>query len=759
MRLVTLIFKLLILLFLYAFGGLVAEEIGIAWEFNEDGNSEGWETFSSLSDLAVSNGTLKASVTGDWAQLIGPVIDLTARDYGFMQIRMKTIGPESAVIYWTGDSSAFGFNKFTVIGDSTLHEYEIPIYKSNAWKGQIQQITRITMLAQVGTDIEIDYIRIVRIGTRPEIDTFKPLRTILKPGEHIPLIAVVKNSGDREGLMKSILQLPEEFELIQGNRETDHGVLAIEEADTLHWTVRCNTLGEHQLKLLLFAENDTVESFFDAPVVDTSWKLDKFFLSAWSPPSLTTDAYDYYSDANFDVVLWLPPDEASVAQAEQHEMQYQLRAGSLLGEHRYLRATENSLPEELTADYLAKLDGMINQFKEREPVFGYYITDEPNAHAFANLSKVVSYLREKDPTRLSYINLFPTYANEEQLGTPTYEKHVEQFIDIVKPELLSYDHYHFFNGHDGGGYFYNLGIIRKWAVTYDIPFCNIIQAIGYDVLNWRIPTAAEHRWLVYSSLAYGAKGIVWFHWDHSWGLTASSKRDELYASIQQLNQEINRLGTILIKLKSTAVYHSRNVSPGAIPLPDDVLVKSVSSNADLVVGFFKDEQNKDFILLMNKDYNNEVSATITLNCSVENIQYFDVEIDQWQTVDYENTSEGAEFVVSIQPGDGILYSIGEATGIEGQSPHTSPLRYSLKQNYPNPFNPVTTIEYELAKDSVVKLVVFDILGREAAVLVDAQKKAGRHKISWLADQFVSGIYVCSLNIGSTVLNRKMLVMK
>ena len=759
MRLVTLIFKLLILLFLLAFEGLVAEEIGIAWEFNEDGNSEGWETFSSLSELTVSDGTLKATVTGDWAQLIGPVIDLPARDYGFIQIRLKAIGPKSVVLYWTGDSTAFGFTKFTVIGDSALHEYEIPIYKSYAWKGQIQQITRITMLAQVVSDIEIDYIRIVRIGTRPEIDAFKPLRTILKPGKNIPLIAVVKNSGDQDGLMKSILQLPEEFELIQGERETDHGVLAMEQADTLHWTVRCNTLGTHQLKLLLFAEKDTVESVFDAAVVDTSWKLDKFFLSAWSPPSLTIEAYDYYSNANFDMVLWLPPDESSVVQAEQYEMQYQLRAGSLLGEHRYLRATENRLPEELTADDLAKLDSIIDQFKDRETVFGYYITDEPNAHAFANLSKVVSYLREKDPTRLSYINLFPTYANEEQLGAQTYEKHVEQFIDSVKPELLSYDHYHFFNGHDGGGYFYNLGIIRKWAVIYDIPFCNIIQAIGYDVLNWRIPTAAEHRWLVYSSLTYGAKGIVWFHWDHSWGLTASPKRDELYASIQQLNQEINRLGTILIKLKSTAVYHSRNVSPGAIPLPGDVLVKSVSSNADLVVGLLKDEYDKDFILLMNKDYNNEVSATITLNRLVENIQYFDVEIDQWQTVDYENTSDGAEFEVSLQPGGGTLFSIGETTGIEGQSPHTSPLQYSLKQNYPNPFNPVTTIEYELAKDSAVKLIVFDVLGREAAVLVDAQKNAGSHKILWSADQFVSGIYVCSLEIGSTVLKRKMLVIK
>ena len=91
--------------------------------------------------------------------------------------------------------------------------------------------------------------------------------------------------------------------------------------------------------------------------------------------------------------------------------------------------------------------------------------------------------------------------------------------------------------------------------------------------------------------------------------------------------------------------------------------------------------------------------------------------------------------------------------------HASPWRYSLKQNYPNPFNPVTTIEYELAEDGVAKLVVYDLLGREMAVLVDAPQKAGRYKISWSADKCASGVYVCSLTAGSTTLNRRMLVIR
>ena len=49
---------------------------------------------------------------------------------------------------------------------------------------------------------------------------------------------------------------------------------------------------------------------------------------------------------------------------------------------------------------------------------------------------------------LAYINLFPTYANSEQLGTKgdvetAYREHLQQFVDVVKPALISYDHYHF----------------------------------------------------------------------------------------------------------------------------------------------------------------------------------------------------------------------------------------------------------------------------------------------------------------------------
>jgi hypothetical protein len=69
-----------------------------------------------------------------------------------------------------------------------------------------------------------------------------------------------------------------------------------------------------------------------------------------------------------------------------------------------------------------------------------------------------------------------------------------------------------------------------------------------------------------------------------------------------------------------------------------------------------------------------------------------------------------------------------------------PSVYRLAQNYPNPFNPITTIKYELPKDSKVKLVVYDLLGREVKTFVNEIKSAGYYQIEFNLQNHASGVY-------------------
>jgi hypothetical protein len=77
-----------------------------------------------------------------------------------------------------------------------------------------------------------------------------------------------------------------------------------------------------------------------------------------------------------------------------------------------------------------------------------------------------------------------------------------------------------------------------------------------------------------------------------------------------------------------------------------------------------------------------------------------------------------------------------------------PRSTSLTRVYPNPFNAETTVEFQLASESRVRLELFDILGRKVVTLVDEKKGAGKHFLIWDASGQASGIYFCRLTAGN-----------
>ena len=88
-----------------------------------------------------------------------------------------------------------------------------------------------------------------------------------------------------------------------------------------------------------------------------------------------------------------------------------------------------------------------------------------------------------------------------------------------------------------------------------------------------------------------------------------------------------------------------------------------------------------------------------------------------------------------------------------------PLSISLSQNYPNPFNPTTVISAQWTEQSRVKLVVYDLLGREVSTLANGEYQAGVHLFAFDGKRFASGIYLYRLTIGSLSFVRKMVLMK
>ncbi len=116
----------------------------------------------------------------------------------------------------------------------------------------------------------------------------------------------------------------------------------------------------------------------------------------------------------------------------------------------------------------------------------------------------------------------------------------------------------------------------------------------------------------------------------------------------------------------------------------------------------------------------------------------------------QNNMTGA---INNLPYDGTV-----PVGVE-DDPAVVPTIYALSQNYPNPFNPVTTIQFSLPENSNIRLVLYDILGREVKEIAKGEYKPGSYKVRLDASNLASGVYFYRLEAGKFVNAKKLMIMK
>lgn len=400
------------------------------------------------------------------------------------------------------------------------------------------------------------------------------------------------------------------------------------------------------------------------------WRQKQFLITFWCPPPATDEALAAVAAEHYNLT-WVPADGLDMAG------KYQLRA----------MLTDGLLKPEVLddPDKRAQLDAMIEKVKNHPALEAYFLTDEPGAGAFPGLGRLVAYLRQRDPQHLAYINLFPTYANEAQLGVSAdeaerarvgipqnfagagtskktvlaYREHLKQFVEIVQPDLISYDHYHFLKDRDGVQYFLNLAMIREAAQEAGKPFLNIIQA-NIAEKPWRLPTAAETRFLIYTTLAYGGRGISYFtYWgpESFGGLYRDGKPSPMAGEVATLNAELTHLGPALLELDSTAVYHTAPLPWGTEAVPADAPVQ-VTGPGEFVLGLFAHEGKPTAFLVVNRNYRQEAEASLKITWPGAALEELDRHTGQWS--DGPTLGSNRDVKIPLAPGDGRLFRVKQA---------------------------------------------------------------------------------------------------
>ncbi len=301
------------------------------------------------------------------------------------------------------------------------------------------------------------------------------------------------------------------------------------------------------------------------------------------------------------------------------------------------------------------LDAIIATYSSHPALLGYYIVDEPSSKAFPALAAINQYLLKADPKHLPYVNLFPNYANAKQLGNNSYEQHVSQYIATVKPALVSWDHYKQMLG-DESFYWRNLETVRWFCLKARVPLIQIICSLPH--FGYRDPSEADLRWQVYTSLAYGSRGILYFtYWDVPQLrqgpaiINKEGKRDKKYDYVRRINNRIKALGPTLVRLTSTGVYCTDPLPRGTRKLAADAPVKT-AEGGPMVIGCFKDPDRRQYILVTNRSFRKKLRAKLTMDAKTASASEISQKTGKLlrPTVLAQNTLE-----VSLAAGEGRLF--------------------------------------------------------------------------------------------------------
>ena len=328
---------------------------------------------------------------------------------------------------------------------------------------------------------------------------------------------------------------------------------------------------------------------------------------------------------------------------------------------------------------LAPVDAAVRElvadYAEFENIIGWDLCDEPNAEDFPILKALVDAFRRHSPDKETVINLFPNYATAQQLGNPDYMTHLEEFIRIVRPHYLSYDHYHFLgrgnrltvladtddererlirlaseNTVNRGGFFENLRDIRAAADKYRLDAMLIVLLTEHG--HYRNLTYGELLWEVNMCLAYGMRRLSYFtywqpeendaywHWANAM-CDPTGKKEQHYDDVQRINRAVKPVGAYLFDRTCTAVFHIGEAEPGAEVFTAYGPVKGIDGSCG-VISFFDDGS----MYLVNRDY--------------QNAQKFRLEVDGPVAVMRDGVfvaADGPEFLLG--PGAAVLLKPGD----------------------------------------------------------------------------------------------------
>ncbi len=199
-----------------------------------------------------------------------------------------------------------------------------------------------------------------------------------------------------------------------------------------------------------------------------------------------------------------------------------------------------------------------DKFRDHPAVWGIDIGDEPSALDFPYYGKVFRRIEELFPHQFPYLNLYPNYASVSQntaeqtvnqLGTPTYQQHIAEYVKNVPSDYICYDFYLY--SINVWQAYENLRIVADAALGSGRSMWIVLQVNSNDAKKWI--SENQLRFQAYSAMAFGAENIIWGCYTAGWWynnvLDTAGQKTQQYEKLKRINKEIHTLAPAYMKYR------------------------------------------------------------------------------------------------------------------------------------------------------------------------------------------------------------------
>lgn len=217
---------------------------------------------------------------------------------------------------------------------------------------------------------------------------------------------------------------------------------------------------------------------------------------------------------------------------------------------------------------------------DHEAIWGIELVDEPYTEDFWFYNDLTQSIFKNHEDYEVYINLFPNYANSDQLGSKTYEEHSAEYVKQVDIDYISYDHYMYSS--DGSVGFKdsieNMRIVADDCRESNRDFWIVVQANHPDSSGQTFTSTDQLRMQANTALAFGATVINWACWNPGWFynniVDSNGNKTEQYDKVQLVNSEINTLSPVFMKYKNldTNIIGRKHLECGDFYRNDDNVI-------------------------------------------------------------------------------------------------------------------------------------------------------------------------------------------